>query len=217
MKAFFTKWWGKFKSSPMYVKAGIVGVLFFSIYWIFIRKNGEYDNVTSAEIQNGVTTSDYTTPTPTYTSTPNGSMTTDNTKALYDAQVALYQQENAQLQKQLASASNMTNTPSLSTYLNPVIANVAGNWLTDLINPGKSAAIKTSLSSSNTSSPVNTSSNNSYSFNYPKTSESKSYFDFNSSPTSNTDYSQWSSTNLIGSSTYTGFGSDSWAKTNYGW
>jgi hypothetical protein len=218
MKAFFNKWWGKFKSSPTYVKAGIVALIFFGIYMIFIRKSGEYDNVTSAEVSNPSTdTEEEYTYTPTPISSGTGSDEAyDNMQKAYEAQLTALNLQNQKL------ASEMGNqTPGLSDYLNPVIANVAGNWLTNLINPGKNTI---TTKTSNTSSPIETTNNSNYVFSTQKSNTSNgnslknssgNYFDFDSPTSNNT--SIWSATNNFTSGTYTGFGSDAYAKENYGW
>lgn len=223
MKAFFMKWWGKFKSSPMYVKAGIVALLFFAIYMLFIRKTGEYDNVVSAEVTNPTQDTDdgytYTPP----TSNTSDSMDTENAyknqQKLYEAQIAEAERRNQELANQLNNYDDQK--PTVKDYLNPVIANVAGNWLSSLINPSKSSI---STQTANTSSPVSSASK-SYVYTPAKSNTSTSsslknsfgnYFSLTPS-TSSTNTNVWSSTNNFTSGTYTGFGSDSYAKTNYGW
>lgn len=228
MKAFLVKWWGKFKTSPMYVKAGIVALIFIGLYMLFTKKSNEYDNVTSAEIQNGSNNSDdgttYTTPNK--TSTTNGTMTTDDSKALYEAQLQMMRQENDQLSKQLSSVGTgikAPTTPSVSDYLKPIIATSAGNWLNNLINPSKQSTVysapsntdTTKIITSNTTSPINYTSNSSNIFG------SKDYTGFGSDIFGKENYgigsTTVSSTNLFNSDTYTGFGSNTYAKDNFGW
>jgi hypothetical protein len=218
MKAFFSKWWGKFKSSPMYVKAGLVAVLFFGLYMLFVKKSGTYDNAKTAVVSdtstNQPTDNTYTPPT-----TTNGSMRTDDSKALYEAQLAMMQQENDQLSKQLNNASNIKTTPSLTDYLNPVIAQTAGNWLTNLINPNRQTTNSNNGSSkittANTSSPITTTNNTSNIFG------SKNYTGFGSDIFGAKNYGIGSTTVsptvTFGSDNYTGFGSDTYSKFNYGW
>lgn len=226
MKAFFAKWWGKFKTSPAYVKAGVAGLIFFSIYMIFIRSKGEYDNATTAVIQD--TSIDdaigsggtYTPPT-----IVNDSMASDESEKLYQAQLALLNQENANLSKQLSQASSSPSTPSLKDYLNPIIAKTAGNWLTDLLNPQSKGTVPSSPTNTNTTSTVNTVSNSSYVYKPVSTSTQyygdKGYTGFGSDAYGYSsgifDSNKISVDNMFGSSTYTGFGSDSYAQSNFGW
>lgn len=214
---FIKTWWGKLKSSPLYVKAIIAAVFFFLFYIIFIRKtNGEYDNVTSAEIQQQPI--DDTVQNVGTGNTGVGGTITDNSmstaeKALYDAQLNALNQQNSQLSNQLAS-SGIKTSPSISDYLTPYVAKVAGNWLNDLVNPNTKTSTP-KIVTSNTTSPVNTTANSSNIYG------SKGYTDFGSDAYGYAngliDYGKVTSSNMFGSDTYTGFGSDSYAKSNFGW
>ncbi len=216
--SFLKKWWGKLKTSPLYVKVGVVTVIFLGIYMLFIKKSNSYDNVTTAEIQNPITndtTSTTYVPQPP-TTTTSDVMTTNQNSALYEAQLALLNQQNSQLSSQLASKGVTQTTPSLSDYLNPIIAKTAGNFLTDLLNPNSKAQQNTpTIVTTNTSSPVNVTSVSSDIYG------TKNYSGFGSDAygiaNGLIDNSVVSSTNLFTSDTYTGFGSDSYAKSNFGW
>lgn len=147
MKAFFHKWWGKLKSSPIYVKAGLVAIVFFVLYILLAKKSSGSTTITQGSGTTDNDKVDKYTATPT-TSTSNSSMATEQNylsriNALQNELTSL-QNTNSQLVNSVNSAyskaSTKPNNPyslgnQVNTALTPVIVKSATGWLSSILNP----------------------------------------------------------------------------------